>query len=115
MRLLVAGNSTFEELGPLAREVAIGLLRQPIPVSEGFPEDAVPLEVADRSEARTHQQSVSFPQPPRPHHRRRNASWHICLNLFNRDRKFRRSFGLRPRNWNSPRDGYSIFVSPQKT
>ena len=50
--MLVAGNATFEELGPLwndtfisarelrvgllDREVAIGLLRQPIPVSEGF-------------------------------------------------------------------------------
>ena len=69
VRLLVAGNSTFEELGPLwndsfisarelrlgplAREVAIGLLRQPIPVSEGFPDDAVPQEVAEAIVDRT--------------------------------------------------------------
>ena len=69
VRLLVAGNATFEELGPLwndtfisaselrlgplAREVAIGLLRQPIPVSEGFPEDAVPQEVAEAIVDRT--------------------------------------------------------------
>ena len=69
VRLLVAGNSTFEELGPLwndsfisARElrlgplthdVAIGLLRQPIPVSEGFPEDAVSQEVAEAIVDRT--------------------------------------------------------------
>src|SRR6185436_6831359 len=69
VRLLGTGNSTFEELeplwndsfistrelrlGPLAREVAIGLLRQPIPVSEGFPEDAVPLEVAESIVDRT--------------------------------------------------------------
>jgi hypothetical protein len=69
VRLLVAGKSTFEELGPLwndsfisaselrlgplARDVAIGLLRQPIPVEEGFPDDAVPLEVAQACVDRT--------------------------------------------------------------
>ena len=69
VRLLVAGNATFEELGPLwndtfisarelrlrplDRDVAIGLLRQPIPVSEGFPEDAVPQEVAEAIVDRT--------------------------------------------------------------
>ena len=43
-------------LGPLARDVAIGLLRQPIPVSEGLfdePDDAVPLEVAEAIVDRT--------------------------------------------------------------
>jgi hypothetical protein len=69
VRLLVAGNSTFEELGPLwndsfisarelrlgplERDVAIGLLRQPIPVEEGFPDDAVPLDVAEAIVDRT--------------------------------------------------------------
>ncbi len=40
-------------LGPLAREVAIGRLRQPIPVSKGFSSDAVPLEVAEAIVDRT--------------------------------------------------------------
>ena len=69
VRLLVAGNSAFEELGPLwndsfisarelrlgplARDVAIGLLRQPIPVTEGFPDDAVSQEVAEAIVDRT--------------------------------------------------------------
>ncbi|MFT4555161.1 MAG: hypothetical protein ACI93T_003734 [Porticoccaceae bacterium] len=63
VRILVAGNATFEELGPLwndtfisaqelrlgplERETAIDLLRQPIPPSEGFPADTVPREVAE--------------------------------------------------------------------
>ena len=66
VRLLVAGNSTFEEFGPLgndsfisARElrleplecdVPIGLMRQPISVCEGLfdePDDAVPQEAAE--------------------------------------------------------------------
>lgn len=69
VRILVAGSATFEELGPLwndtfisaqelrlgplEREVAVDLLRQPIPPEEGFPEDAVPLEVAQRIVERT--------------------------------------------------------------
>ena len=62
VRILVAGTATFDELGPLwndtfisaqelrlgplEREIAIDLLRQPIPVSEGFPDDTVPPDVA---------------------------------------------------------------------
>ncbi len=69
VRLLVAGTATFEELGPLwndtfisvqelrlgalERDIAIDLLRQPIPVSEGFPEDAVPADVAEAIVDRT--------------------------------------------------------------
>jgi len=69
VRLLISGNATFEELGPLwndtfisaselrlgplARDVAIGLLRQPIPVEEGFPDDAIPLTVAEAIVDRT--------------------------------------------------------------
>jgi hypothetical protein len=63
VRILVAGNATFDELGPLwndtfisaqelrlgplERETAINLLRQPIPSSEIFPEDTVPRDVAE--------------------------------------------------------------------
>lgn len=63
VRILVSGNATFEELGPLwndtfisaqelrlgplESETAIDLLRQPIPPSEGFPEDTVPRDVAE--------------------------------------------------------------------
>jgi len=63
VRILVAGNATFDEPGPiwndtfisaqelqlepLERETAIDLLRQPIPPSEGFPEDTVPRHVAE--------------------------------------------------------------------
>jgi hypothetical protein len=69
VRLLVAGTATFEELGPLwtdtftsaqefqlgplERDVAVDLLRQPIPASEGFPEDAVPAVVAEAIVDRT--------------------------------------------------------------
>jgi hypothetical protein len=69
VRILVSGTATFEELGPLwndtfisarelrlgplERDVAIDLLRQPISESEGFPSDAVPLEVAEAIVDRT--------------------------------------------------------------
>lgn len=62
VRLLVAGTAAFDDLGPLwndtfisvqefrlgplERQVAVDLLRQPIPASEGFPADTVPAEVA---------------------------------------------------------------------